>query len=598
MMAWAMPKLSKNCFKYAAQRPHTQPIIRCEISEFRFVCSPLVSSCTGITCNHLPSRSSKSPDMPVASLGSAKITSIPLDSVGATALYKGFVRHDPAVMDWYPHDPYTPVRVDAEQYPTERRAQVAEILEDQNRSVGAGAAVLRNLQRFQAGAAAIVTGQQVGLFGGPMYSVLKALTAIKIAEQQTAHGVDTVPIFWLATEDHDLDEVRSANVLTADHKLHKLQLSIPNTSRRVGDVELSQEVAALVRELRELLGDSEFVSLVARCYTPDETFGSAYARLFSELFRDFGLIVIDNRDARLHQIAQPILSGAAHKVSELNSALRVRSKELTAAGFHAQVHIDESSTLLFHQQNGKRIAIKNDSGAYKAGKITWTASELAGAITKSPQDFSANALLRPVIQDFLLPTAAYVGGAAEIAYFAQSHVLYSELLGRVTPVVPRVSATLIEPGVARLLEKYNLEPQEAFVPREAFRLSVSKRSLPRDLNASLTRSAEILESQLRTLEETVGAADPTLRGAAKNAENKMRYQLKRLAERAARAQLRREADMDRQLSRISNSLFPAGTLQERELGNVYFLAKHGQALLRRVYDSARLRTSDHQFIWL
>jgi uncharacterized protein YllA (UPF0747 family) len=206
--------------------------------------------------------------------------------------------------------------------------------------------------------------------------------------------------------------------------------------------------------------------------------------------------------------------------------------------------------------------------------------------------------LRPVIQDFLLPTAAYVGGAAEIAYFAQSEVLYRELLGRVTPIVPRVSATLIEPAAARLLEKYDLEPQEVFVPAEQSRLSVSQRTLPRDVTASLARSNEIVDSQLLSLEATIAAADPTLRDAAKNAGNKMRYQLKRLGERAARAQLRRVADMDRQLTRLSNSLYPAGTLQEREIGGVYFLGKYGQALLRRIYDSVRLGTADHQFIWL
>jgi bacillithiol biosynthesis cysteine-adding enzyme BshC len=536
--------------------------------------------------------------MPVASEQSEKTAAVPLDQIGARALYKAFVRHDPAVRAWYPHDPFRPISVDSTQYPAERRAQVAEILEDQNRSLGAHDAVLRNIERFRAGAAAIVTGQQVGLYGGPLYSVLKALTAIKIAEEQTAHGIDAVPFFWLATEDHDLDEVRFVNVLTPDHKVQKLQLSIPNSEARVGDVELSHEIVELNRELRNLLGDSEIVSLVHRCYAPGETFGSAYARFFSTLFRDCGLIVIDNRDARLHQIAQPIFSSAASRANELSAALIRRSSELATAGFHAQVHVDQSSTFLFHYQNGKRLSIKNEGGTYKAGRSTWTSQELSASITMAPQDFSANALLRPVIQDFLLPTAAYVGGAAEIAYFAQSEVLYRELLGRVTPIVPRVSATLIEPAAARLLEKYDLEPQEVFVPAEQSRLSVSQRTLPRDVTASLARSNEIVDSQLLSLEATIAAADPTLRDAAKNAGNKMRYQLKRLGERAARAQLRRVADMDRQLTRLSNSLYPAGTLQEREIGGVYFLGKYGQALLRRIYDSVRLGTADHQFIWL
>jgi uncharacterized protein YllA (UPF0747 family) len=203
-----------------------------------------------------------------------------------------------------------------------------------------------------------------------------------------------------------------------------------------------------------------------------------------------------------------------------------------------------------------------------------------------------------VIQDYLLPTIAYVGGAAEIAYFAQSEVLYRELLGRVTPVLPRGSTTLIEPGVARMLEKFQLQPLDAFVPVEQLRMEIAVRALPTGVQHSFDEVRDKVEAGLAKLEQEVAHVDPTLLGAAENAANKMRYQLRRLSERAARAHLRKQAEMDRQLRRISNSLYPNDNLQERELGSIYFLAKHGIGILNTLHTALRTDTADHQLIWL
>jgi uncharacterized protein YllA (UPF0747 family) len=237
------------------------------------------------------------------------------------------------------------------------------------------------------------------------------------------------------------------------------------------------------------------------------------------------------------------------------------------------------------------------SGTFKAGKQEWkSAFELAQAVTTAPQDFSANALLRPIVQDYLLPTTAYVGGAAEVAYFAQSEIIYRDILKRVTPIVPRASVTLIEPGVARLLEKFSLQPQQVFVPAEEFRLTVTRTQLPKGVQIAFTDAEAHLASHLETLEERVAEEDPTLRDAARNAGKKMRYQLRRLAKRAAGAHLRREQDLDRQLRRLSASLYPNGGLQERTLAGAYFLAKYGTALLATLHVQIQVDIADHQFI--
>lgn len=514
--------------------------------------------------------------------------------VNPSQLYRAFLAKDPAVRQFYGVQDFSVAR----DYPTQRRAAIAKILAEQNQRWGASAQTIANVDRFAAGAAAIVTGQQVGLFGGQLMSLLKALTAIKLAAEQTAHGVDTVPIFWLATEDHDLDEVRSATVIDREHRLQTLTLAAKNEGLRVGDVVLGEEINALTKELRAMLGDAEVVSPVERCYAPGTTLADGFAELYAAIFGHYGLILIDNRDAHLHVLATPIFSAAAEKAPQLNEHLQKRSADLERAGFHAQVHVDRESTMLFHLQNGKRVAIKLDGPKLKAGKQTWTAAELRRDVEAAPQDFSANALLRPVVQDFLLPTATYVGGPAEIAYFAQSEVAYRELLGRATPIVPRASATLVEPGVARLLEKFGIAPQEAFKPAEQLALEVAARQLPADVSTALARSRQAVEGQLEALEDKLSALDPSLADAARNAGRKMRYQLQRLGERASRAELRRKADLDRQVRRLSASLYPRDTLQEREIAAVSFLAAHGLTLLETLYRALDPPSADHRFIWL
>jgi bacillithiol biosynthesis cysteine-adding enzyme BshC len=521
------------------------------------------------------------------------VAALQVEKVGATPLYLAYLQHAPAVREWYPHAPLAgklPGRAD---YPQERRDLVAAILEKQNLAWGAGDATMRNLKRLRAGAPAIVTGQQVGLFGGPLYSVLKALTAIKVAEQHQA-----VPVFWLATEDHDLAEVSFTKVLSPEHELRTLSLAIKDEGHRVGDVILPPDVSRLTAKLQDYFGENEVTQQLARCYAPGTTFADSFAQLFAHLFSEFGLILIDNRDPQLHKIAAPVFTKAAAHAVPLNQALQRRSQELQGAGFHAQVHVESSSSLLFHHQNSRRVAIKIEGDSFHAGKSEWSATALAKEVQRSPENFSANALLRPVIQDYLLPTIAYVGGAAEIAYFAQSEVLYRELLGRVTPVLPRGSTTLIEPGVARMLEKFQLQPLDAFVPVEQLRMEIAVRALPTGVQHSFDEVRDKVEAGLAKLEQEVAHVDPTLLGAAENAANKMRYQLRRLSERAARAHLRKQAEMDRQLRRISNSLYPNDNLQERELGSIYFLAKHGIGILNTLHTALRTDTADHQLIWL
>lgn len=518
-----------------------------------------------------------------------------------TRLFAEYSAHSEALRDYYPFVPLSqgwPAATRLLHYDGQRREQVANVLERQNREWNASAAALESIARFRAGASVMVTGQQVALFGGPLFSLYKALSAIKLAAEATKAGSDCVPVFWLATEDHDLAEVNHVTLLDGEGRLHELSTPSQGTpDAPVGTVRLGPEIEAVVKQAGQALG-TEAEQILRQSYRPGETLGSAFGRLFSLLFRDSGIVLLDASDPELHRIAEPVYRGAALAAGDLTRDLLQRSKALEAAGYHAQVKVTPSSTLLFLIQNGVRAPIHRVNGGFQAGREKLSADALAARIASQPELFSANVLLRPVVQDYLLPTLAYVGGPAEVAYFAQASVVYEELLGRVTPVVPRLAVTLIEPRVKRLLERYRLRVAEAFQSPDRVLEALSRHSLPGELDVQFDAAKESLEKSLDGVTAALAGVDPTLVAAADKARSKMSYQLERLRGRAARAQLRRNQLLARHAEEISASLYPHKDLQERRIGGISFIARYGTGLLLRLYDMAALECPGHQVMEL
>ena len=486
------------------------------------------------------------------------------------------------------------------QYPSDRRSQVAAILARQNGNWGASASTLENIERFRTGSCAVVTGQQVGLFGGPVFSIYKALSAVKLAEEARKLGIDCVPIFWLATEDHDFEEVNQARIPGVDGKLQTLfsgAQSKPDAP--VGTISFGLEIKEAVARAADLLGDSESAKLLAECYRPGDNFGSAFAKLFARLFSEFGVILLDGSDPELDQIAAPLYTTAIEHALEITQALLDRDAQLHAAGYHQQVKVTNSSTLLFAMRDGARLPIHQArSGEFMVGEKKTSRQQLLEMAASSPQTFSPNVLLRPVVQDFLLPTLAYVGGAAEVAYFAQAGAVYEVLQPRITPVLPRFSATLIEPKTKALLEKYRLAIQNVLEGPEVLRKTIGSRKLPPNLQTSFEQAAAGVERMMKVVRESLAELDKTLIESAEHAESKMLYQINNLRARAARAELRHSELIQRHADVISNSLYPEKALQERGFAGVYFLAKHGRELLHGLLDTIHPDCLDHQIIEL
>jgi len=488
-------------------------------------------------------------------------------------------------------------------YADDRRAQVAAVLERQNRSWGASPRTFENLARLRSGAMALVTGQQVGLFGGPLFSVLKALTAVRLADEATKAGVDCVPVFWLATEDHDVAEVNHVSLPDSGGTMRKFTVPPRGIADApVGTLSFGEEIQQVVNEAAELLGEGAVSEALRQAYRPGENFGSAFARLFTQIFAEWGVVLLDAGDAELHQIAKPIYHAAAERAGELDKRLLARGQALEAAGYHQQVKVTSLSTLLFYAGSGSRVVVhrrpNGDSSEFLLGAERVSQSDLLQRIEDAPQHFSANVLLRPVVQDYLLPTLAYAGGAAEVAYFAQAAVVYEALLGRVTPAVPRFSATLIEPKPQTLLDKYGLRLPDLFHGPEKLGEQIAGRVLPSDLQAALGGAESALEKSLAEIQNALGGLDTTLVDSARVSASKMRYQLGKIRTRAARAELRRREVLGRHAALLCRVLYPNHSLQEREVGGIYFLARAGPQLLRDLYATIDLDCLDHQLIWL
>jgi len=498
---------------------------------------------------------------------------------------KRFYARSPLAQDWWADE------IKKIDYPAERRQAVAAILERQNREFGAGEKTLANIERLRQGATAVVTGQQVGLFGGPMFCILKALTAVLMAEKAGA-----VPMFWLATEDHDLEEINTVNLAAGDH-LQKFTVNVPHREGApVGNIAFTDEITAATQQVEALFGKSEISELLATSYSKGETFGTAFAKFYTKIFSEMGVVFLNPLDKELHRIAQPVFRAALEKSEEINHALVARNHELETAGFHAQVKVTPSHTLCFYFEDGARTPVRHQDGEFFIGERKLAAADLLNEAERCPEKFSANVLLRPLMQDYLLPTLCYVGGPSEVAYFAQIEVVYRKLAGRVTPVVPRIFATLIEPRTAKLMDRYQLSLPDLFNTPEKTRELVGSRALPDSILKSFDLAAEHVEKALELIHGPLEKLDKTLIDAAENAGSKIRYQLQGIRDKAARAESRKNTEVLRHADELITALYPNKELQEREIGAAYFLLKYGESVLEQIKAAIRTGCGEHQVI--
>ena len=508
---------------------------------------------------------------------------------GTTKLFGDYLYNFSKVATYYSGDHSDPSTLidsaKAVQFPPSRRAQIVNALSRQNTNASA----LDKLSRPDT--VAVVTGQQVGLFSGPAYTIFKAVTAVNLARWLDEQGIPAVPVFWLATEDHDFEEVDHAWVFGPDATPRELKIrELVSNGGPVGCIPLNEIPTS---DLREALGGlpfaAEVIEKVQLAYREGNTLGSAFREFLSDILAPFSLLFLDPLLPEMRGIAAPFLSEVTSHVPALTRDLRERSNELERAGYHAQVHIESDASLLFLLEGGRRLPLRWKDGSFYTKDRSFSPDDLK---TRANQ-LSPNALLRPVMQDFLLPTATYVGGPAEIAYLAQSQVLYKALLGRMPLIFPRKSFTLLDARANKLLHRYEVHMTDLLDYQEKVRSRLSAKLVPDYLAADFVSLRSSAAAALGKLQASLREFDPTLCAAASKSAAKILYQINKLSQKTAREAMRRDKKAESDAAYLTNLVYPRRHLQERIFSIVPFLAKHGMDLPERLLELAQLSCHDH-----
>lgn len=467
---------------------------------------------------------------------------------------------------------------------------VATVLSAQNARYAPSAARTRNLSLLRDGAAAVVTGQQAGLFLGPLMNLHKAASAIRLAQVLAAEsGVPVVPVFWMQSEDHDLAEIAESHVPRASGETLSIRCPIPPDPRiSVSHCMLPAEVAPCLDQLRQEIatlphGDDVLRRLELH-YTAGRGWADAFAGLLAELFADDGLILVHPRDPALAALAVPLHARALGQAAPLAAALHARNEALRAAGFIPPVHVRAGAPLSFVHPQGAagprfRLAPAAENGRFTeiGGHGSHGLGELQQWLESEPLRFSTSVLLRPLWQDTLLPTAAYVGGPAEVAYFAQVAALYPHFELTAPLVVPRARLRILEPKAVRLLARCGLTPADTEPSEEAMlataraaqmQVPANHVDIAQELLEPFDQALTALRTRLDLEADGLAAAVTKTRATVADAVGK-------LASRYRRTLLHADDDLGRDVHRLRHLLYPGGVPQERVHGWPYFAARYG-----------------------
>jgi bacillithiol biosynthesis cysteine-adding enzyme BshC len=489
------------------------------------------------------------------------------------------------------------------------RVELASILRRQNRNYGCNAKTLSRIAALESpDTVAIVTGQQVGLFTGPLYTIYKALSAIQIAEELSKLNVRAVPVFWMETEDHDLAEVTQRNILNPDSSLQTIDsrntLFPAAPAGSVGSIRFSDTITQVVQDYLRRLPDgpgrAEVTLHLESTYRPGVTFAQSFAELLFRVLPESGLILFDPHDLEAKRLVFPVFQTVLREAETLRTELMRRNQELENAGYHTQVGVPANSTVLFFIDNGERRALESRGPVWnlKNTDRSFDLNELFDSAGQTPEKFSPNVLLRPLVQDHLFPTAAYVGGSAELAYFAQVEVLY-RLFMRPMPVFwPRNSFTLVEHEIGTAMDRLGIDLQDCFGGKTFVMQKVIENSAPSQASAILDEMREKLDRGLTELKPDFQAVEPSLAQALETGRSKILHNMRRLKLRAVRIEGDRNSSISATVDAVLNNCYPNQVLQERKLGIQHFLARHGLSLLDDVRSAIEIGCFAHRVIRL
>ena len=437
---------------------------------------------------------------------------------------------------------------------------------------------------------AVVTGQQAGLFGGPLFTLLKALTAIELANAlRDQHGVSAVAVFWIDAEDHDWDEVKSCGVLDASLAHRTIAIGNPPGAQvePVARVRLDASIGHALAELVATLPETEFTASMLEtlraAYDPGVGMADAFGRWMESVLGSRGLVVYNSADPAAKPLAAAVFAREIERAGDTARVAADAGAAMESRGYTAQVTPHPDTVALFHLNNGRQ-PIRRDGDGFLVGDRVESRKALLDRVRQAPDEFSPNVLLRPVVQDTLFPTVCYVAGPNELAYLGQLRGVY-DAFGVPMPLMSqRGTATLLDANAARFLVRHDMALEQLQAQDEAVLNQLLASQLPPGVDAAMQDATLLLQERMERLAENVAQIDATLEGAARSALGRMQDDLKKLQAKIIQAAKRKDDTLRRQFRHVQAQAFPGGAPQERAVGFVHFLNKYGPVLIDRLLE--------------
>lgn len=491
------------------------------------------------------------------------------------------------------------------------RNKLCDVLITQNEEYGAGKATFENIEILRdENSLAVVTGQQTGLFGGPLYTLYKTLTAVKssilFAEKLNKK---CVPVFWMTSEDSDFDEVNHIFALDKENKIQKIAfshkpsaISHQNMKIPVKDIVLGGDIINVLRILKDSLPETEFSNEVferlGKCYKKGKVFQVAFAEWMVELTSKYGVILLDPSDERLKRLGISVFKKEIESAPESSNLIVNTAKRLKESGFHAQVELREEGVNLFYC-DGERKIIKKKNGEFEIGERRVGRNELLEILEKEPFRFSTNVALTPIYRDAILPDFCYVAGPSEIAYFGEYKKSY-EFFGIKMPLVfPRTSVTLVEKKIKNIFEKYNLKFED-FCRRSSDDMvsQVLLREIPLPELEERKNLEKEIENMMSLWRNKIKLWDSSLEEAIRTCFGAISHQLDSLEKKILKVHKRKNEELVLQIEKVKNNVFPLNELQERSLNILYFINKYGFDFIDNLYETMDVENFEHQGVYV
>lgn len=529
----------------------------------------------------------------------------PTEELGYSNIFLDFISNKEQSSKFYPSSSIQKTALDINKINYDREA-VAQILIKQNRLFNASEKTFENIEKFKdENSLAVFTGQQAGFLGGPLLIIIKAIAIVKAArlyEQELKQPV--VPIFWIAGDDHDYEEVNHIYLLDRQSEVQKViydtvpQFELPTAELEFSDKEKLDEALA---QLKDILGESDFTpqlySLLEECYTESDNYVSAFGKLMAALLKNTGLIFFSPGDIEAKKIAVPFFKAIIENQDEIHNRLNNNNQSILDLGYHIQVEKKDNSVHLFYNNKGRRPLLLEDRN-FVAGDESFTKEELLRLIETHPERFSSDVMTRPVLQSYFFPTLSQKGGAAEIAYLAQIHNLF-ELFSLKTPYYKaRPTATVIEKRFEKLMDEQNISFEDLTSDIEQVINRIMSETFPDNLEHRFNDLRDKIKDAFESFTKESLKFDPSLESFAQQTMGKIDYSVKAFEGKVFSSHKRKDKEGRDKIYRLWHSLYPNRNFQERSLNIAYFISKYGFEFIDFLYEKIEPENENHRLICL